>query len=168
MASDIVIRPVRPGDFDALIDLINDHAAFERAAVDRNHLRETLPRHIFGKVPCAIVLVAVCGRDIVGYLSASTEFSTWNAAEYLHMDCLYLTPDCRGKGVGRMLMQAAAHYADECGLGWMEWQTPDWNEDAIRFYERCGAAAKSKFRFSLAVEGSSGRVPEPVRGDVYT
>lgn len=165
MSGDIVIRPVRRSDLDALIDLIADHAAFERAEVDRNHLRGALPHHIFGEEVRAIILVAVEGRDIVGYLSASTEFSTWKAAEYLHMDCLYLTPDCRGKGAGRMLMDAAARFAHERGLGWMEWQTPDWNADAIRFYARLGAVAKSKVRFSLAVEGTSGAVPETTCGD---
>lgn len=164
MGGDIVIRSVRADDLDALIDIIADHAAFERAAVDRNHLRGALPQHIFGKVPRAIILIAVLGRDIVGYLSASIEFSTWKAAEYLHMDCLYLTPECRGKGAGRMLMDAAVRYARERGLGWLEWQTPDWNADAIRFYERSGAVAKSKVRFSLAVENSSGAVPEPACG----
>lgn len=165
MGGDIVIRPVRRSDLDVLIDLIADHAAFECAEVNRNHLREALPQHIFGEAPRAIILIAVLGRDIVGYLSASTEFSTWKAAEYLHMDCLYLTPECRGKGAGRMLMDAAARYSRERGLGWIEWQTPDWNADAIRFYERSGAVTKSKVRFFLAVESSSGAVPEPACGD---
>ena len=165
MGGDIVIRSVRADDLDALIDLVADHAAFERAEVDRIHLWGALPQHIFGEAPRAIILIAVLGRDIVGYLSASTEFSTWKAAEYLHMDCLYLTPECRGKGAGRMLMDAATQYAHERGLGWMEWQTPDWNTDAIGFYARLGAVAKSKVRFSLAVDGTSGAVPEPARGD---
>lgn len=165
MGGDIVIRPVRRSDLDVLIDLITDHAAFERAEVDRNHLRGALPQHIFGEAPRAVIWGAVSGCDLVGYLSASTEFSTWKAAEYLHMDCLYLTPECRGKGAGRMLMDTAARYADERGLGWMEWQTPDWNTDAIRFYARSGAVVKSKVRFSLAVESSSGAVPEPACGD---
>lgn len=165
MGGNIVIRPVRPSDLDVLIDLIADHAAFERATVDRIYLCEALPQHVFGEAPRAVIWVAVSGRDIVGYLSASIEFSTWKAAEYLHMDCLYLTPECRGKGAGRMLIDAAVLYAHARGLGWMEWQTPDWNTDAIWFYARSGAVAKSKVRFSLAVEGLSGAVPEPVRGD---
>ncbi|MFV1853231.1 MAG: N-acetyltransferase family protein [Thalassospira sp.] len=165
LAGDVVVRPVRPRDLDALIDLIADHAAFERSEVDRNHLRGALPQNIFGEVPRAVILVADLDHDIVGYLAASIEFSTWQAAEYLHMDCLYLTPECRGQGAGRMLMDAAVLYADERGLGWMEWQTPDWNAYAIGFYERLGAVAKSKVRFSLAVEGTSGAVPEPACGD---
>ena len=65
-----------------------------------------------------------------------------------------------------LLMKAAARYAADHDLGWMEWQTPDWNTGAIRFYERLGAVAKSKFRFSVAVKDLSTGEPEPACLDI--
>ncbi|KXJ55016.1 MAG: GCN5 family acetyltransferase [Thalassospira sp. Nap_22] len=166
MPHDTVIRPVQPGDLDALINLIADHAAYERATVDRENLRSALPKHIFGDAAWTLILVADRAGDLIGYLSAAREFSTWNAADYLYMDCLYLAPTCRGDGIGGMLMKAAARYAADHDLGWMEWQTPDWNTGAIRFYERLGAVAKSKFRFSVAVKDLSAGEPEPACLDI--
>ncbi|WP_336080464.1 GNAT family N-acetyltransferase [Thalassospira sp. CH_XMU1448-2] len=162
MSEPILIRRVQPGDLNALISLVSDHVSFEKARLDREMLSDRLPTFIFGDAPRAIVFVALCGDAIVGYLSASAEFSTWNACEYLHMDCLYLTAACRGRGTGRLLMAAAAQYANANKLGWMEWQTPDWNNDAIRFYERQGALGKSKVRFSIRTEQLSTGLPEPV------
>ncbi|MFK0215391.1 MULTISPECIES: hypothetical protein [unclassified Streptomyces] len=37
------------------------------------------------------------------------------------------------------------------GLGQVQWQTPPWTTDAIRFYDRLGAQAKEKRRYSLPV-----------------
>jgi hypothetical protein len=33
----------------------------------------------------------------------------------------------------------------------VQWQTPAWNEGAIRFYDRIGAVSKEKLRFFLPV-----------------
>ncbi|MGP3950192.1 hypothetical protein [Streptomyces sp. 7N604] len=38
------------------------------------------------------------------------------------------------------------------GLTEVQWQTPAWNEGAARFYERLGARAKEKLRYSLPVQ----------------
>jgi RimJ/RimL family protein N-acetyltransferase len=38
------------------------------------------------------------------------------------------------------------------GLTEVQWQTPSWNEGAIRFYDRLGARARAKTRFTLTVE----------------
>ncbi|WP_324609629.1 hypothetical protein [Streptomyces sp. WM6386] len=69
---------------------------------------------------------------VVGYATCSAEVSTWDGSEYLHMDCLFLRHGHRG-------------------LGQVQWQTPAWNEGAIRFYGRIGATSKDKRRFFLPV-----------------
>jgi len=67
------------------------------------------------------------------------------------MDCLFLAPDHRGLGVGALLMDAVAAEARNRGLAEVQWQTPVWNEGAIRFYARRGALGADKRRFSLKV-----------------
>ena len=142
------IRTAVPDDLPRLIDLIADHADFERQKVNRAHLAENLPRYLFGADARLSVMVAGRGGELVGYGAASIEFSTWKAACFLHLDCLYLAPQSRGAGLGARMLAAFENLARQQNLGWMEWQTPDWNIDAARFYERNGARALPKLRFA--------------------
>jgi GNAT superfamily N-acetyltransferase len=76
-------------------------------------------------------------------------FSTWHGEDFLHLDCLYLVESARGLGAGGMLVKAVRAFALSAGLKWLEWQTPIWNTSAILFYEKIGAAATTKQRFTL-------------------
>lgn len=67
------------------------------------------------------------------------------------MDCLFLAADHRGGGLGALLVEAVVAEARRLGLEEVQWQTPAWNEGAVRFYHRLGARAREKLRFSLAV-----------------
>ncbi|WP_017600570.1 GNAT family N-acetyltransferase, partial [Nocardiopsis lucentensis] len=89
--------------------------------------------------------------EVVGYATCSPEVSTWDGCEYLHMDCLFLRDGTRGAGLGARIMDAVADTARGLGLTEVQWQTPVWNEDAIRFYDRLGARAKEKLRYTLPV-----------------
>lgn len=93
--------------------------------------------------------MAARGDERVGYASWSLEASTWQAAEYAHLDCLYLREDERGRGTGRLLLRAVEAEARAAGAGELQWQTPAWNQDAIRFYRRHGAQEAAKARFTL-------------------
>ncbi|MCP2267992.1 Acetyltransferase (GNAT) family protein [Actinokineospora diospyrosa] len=66
------------------------------------------------------------------------------------MDCLYLRPGARGRGVGQLLFEAVREQAKVLGLKEIQWQTPGWNEGAVRFYGRLGATAVEKVRFTLS------------------
>ena len=53
---------------------------------------------------------------------------------------LTVEPPFRGRGVGRALLAYLARVAMDRGCGRMEWSVLDWNEPALGFYERLGAA----------------------------
>jgi len=101
------------------------------------------------------ILVARDGADAVGYSSVATEVETWTASPFAHLDCLFVADGRRGAGIGRVLFDAGAAEARRQGLSELQWQTPDWNSGAIRFYEELGATIKDKKRFSFALAGSS-------------
>ncbi|MFI0774554.1 GNAT family N-acetyltransferase [Streptomyces sp. NPDC021212] len=50
-------------------------------------------------------------------------------------------------------MDAVTAHARDLGLTEIQWNTPAWNEGAVRFYERLGAQAKEKLRYTLSVSG---------------
>lgn len=144
------VRRARPEDLPRVAELAAEHAVYEKSAPPVPDLAERLGVLLFASpVPRLRCLVAEVSGEIVGYATCSTEFSTWDAREYLHMDCLFLRDGHRGLGLGTLLMDAVAAEARELGLSEIQWQTPAWNEGAIRFYDRLGARSKDKLRYTL-------------------
>lgn len=131
---------------DDLLELIREHAAYEQATagITREELLRLLTeRHV------PVCLFVAQGDRLQGYAALTFDHSLWRARRFAHLDCLFVRASDRGKGTGARLF---AHVVDEArasGADRLEWQTPDWNRDAIRFYERQGGVWQSKARFSL-------------------
>jgi GNAT superfamily N-acetyltransferase len=147
-AAAVAIRAARPADLDAIVRLCAAHAAYERAALPGPGLRERLAVALFGAEPRATCFVAEIDGRVEGYAACALEFSTWRGGDYLHLDCLFVEAGHRGHGVGRRLVDAVARHAADLGIAHVEWQTPAWNTAAVRFYERLGATAAAKLRFT--------------------
>ncbi|MFG3348055.1 GNAT family N-acetyltransferase [Streptomyces sp. NPDC048018] len=141
-------------DLPRVAELAAEHAAYEKAAPPPADLAARLHRLLFGtEAPRLRCLVAeLADGTVAGYATCAPELSTWDAAEYLHMDCLYLTEAARGHGLGALLMAAVRAEARALGLRQIQWQTPTWNDGAIRFYDRLGATSREKRRYSLPAE----------------
>ncbi len=144
----LCIRPATGADAEAMLRLIHCHAAYEhgRASVSEAALRSALD----GTPAVLAAWIAVQGGGLVGYASATVDFSTWTGQPFLYLDCLFVQDGCRGLGIGARLLAAVRAHAAERELAEIQWQTPDWNEDAIRFYRREGASFLPKARFFLS------------------
>lgn len=147
-----LIRPASPGDMEALVALCAEHAAYEGTFYDSRDKGEQLSAALFSPSPRLHAWVVEQQGRLVGYATATQEFSTWDAAVFVHMDCLYLREEVRGVGLGRLLMIEIAYLALTLGCVQVQWQTPAWNERAIRFYRRLGAEGKEKVRFCLPAD----------------
>lgn len=145
------VRPAGPSDAQNLAQLCAEHAAYERIPYEaRGHaqrLREALHA---GRLK-AWVLESAEEGGYLGYAACTLDFATLTGRPFLHLDCLYLRPEARGRGLGSRLLEAAFAYGRDRGCRQVQWQTPDWNEGAIRFYARAGATHALKARFSLAL-----------------
>jgi L-amino acid N-acyltransferase YncA len=148
-SQEYAIRSALRDDIQALVALCSEHAIFERAAYDAADKSVRLRQALFSAVPRLYAWVVVIGGNLVGYATAAPEYSTWSAAEYLHMDCLYVKTEHRGAGIGAALMTSVVQLARELGYAEVQWQTPSWNADACRFYRRQGGVAQEKLRFVL-------------------
>ena len=65
----------------------------------------------------------------------------------IYLDCLYLTEETRGYGIGLKLMQKLKIFAEKEMVNIIQWQTPKDNHQAIDFYKNLGAINKAKQRF---------------------
>jgi GNAT superfamily N-acetyltransferase len=144
--ADFTIRAALPGDVGAIVRLIHGLAEFERLT----HLVEVTPEklapHLFGPRPVAEAIVAERGDRIVAFALFFTNFSTFLARPGLYLEDLFVEPEARGDGIGQALLEHLARLAATRGCGRFEWSVLDWNEGAIRFYQRMGATVMPDWR----------------------
>lgn len=147
MTEEIHIRKVAPKDLAALVDLCHAHAEYEKAAYTKEGKVEMLAKHLCTSEPSCICLVLSYKGSLIAYASLIKQFSTWDANFYLYLDCLFIQEEFRGLGLGQKMMEAVKQEAFEQGCTSIQWQTPDFNHLAIKFYENVGALRKRKERF---------------------
>ena len=140
------LRPAEPRDVVAIVRLIHGLAEFEQLAHLCHATPETLAPHLFGPRPAAEALVAESGGEVVAFALFFTNFSTFLARPGLYLEDLFVEPAHRGKGIGEALLRRLAGLAAARGCGRFEWSVLEWNEHAIRFYERMGATVMPDWR----------------------
>lgn len=145
------IRSVERQDIPALIRLCAEHAAYEEIDFDSSEKEEALRRHLFTADALTKCFVVEQNNRLIGYSTFMKQFSTWDACHYIYMDCLYLKPISRNRGIGKQLLKKVEQYAQSEGCRLLQWQTPTSNERAIRFYHNYGATSKEKERFFLDI-----------------
>jgi GNAT superfamily N-acetyltransferase len=148
---EFIVRSCHEKDLPALVALCENHAAYERAQYESFGKLKLLKDALFGEKPKLFCLIVESKQHAVGYASYTFDFSTWNAASFLHLDCLYLEPDYRNFGIGELLISSLRDIAKQNNCSDVQWQTPTFNQRAINFYHRIGANGKEKIRFSLTV-----------------
>jgi len=133
------LRAARPADVPALVGLIRELAEFEHLTHLCVVTPEGLEPQLFGPRPAAEALVAEVSGQVVGFALFFTNFSTFLGLPGLYLEDLYVQPAHRGAGIGRALLERLGTLAVQRGCGRFEWSVLDWNEPAIRFYEKMGA-----------------------------
>jgi GNAT superfamily N-acetyltransferase len=151
MSEKPTIRFAVSTDLNALVRLCALHAAYEKAGYDVNGKEESLRQHLFKDQPNFYCLVVEQGHELIGYATYMLQFSTWDAGFYIYMDCLFLTENSRGYGIGEALIDRIKEEGRKNACALIQWQTPDFNERAIKFYHRIGATNKKKERFFLKI-----------------
>ncbi len=78
-------------------------------------------------------------------------FSSFRGERGIYLEDIYIKPEFRGAGAGKLLLSEVARIAAERGFERMDFQVLDWNTPAIEFYKRLGAvcnADETHFKFS--------------------
>lgn len=136
--SEIKIRPARREDCPRLMELVQELATFERepdaVTVSLQHFEESG----FGQQPVWWAIVAETDGMIVGFSLYYIRYSTWKG-QRMYLEDLLVTEEYRGRGIGKMLLDETIDIAKAKGYSGMLWQVLDWNEPAIKFYEKYGA-----------------------------
>lgn len=139
------IRESKKEDMPQVLGLIKELATFEREPNAVVVTVEELEKEGFGETPLFKCFVAEIEHKVVGMALVYFRFSTWKGRT-IHLEDLIVNNEMRGTGIGSALYQKVLKYAKSQGVKRVEWVVLDWNEGAIKFYERSGAKILKDWR----------------------
>jgi GNAT superfamily N-acetyltransferase len=89
----------------------------------------------FGENPVWKAFVVTDNDVIIGFAMYYMRYSTWNGRR-IYLEDLIVTEKYRGKGYGKMLFNRIIQEVKDKNYNGFVWQVLDWNEPAIKFYEK--------------------------------
>jgi GNAT superfamily N-acetyltransferase len=137
------VRAASREDVPLILSFIKELAEYERLSHEVVATEETLKEWLFGERPVAEVLIGEHAGEAAGFALFFHNFSTFLGKPGIYLEDLYVRPEFRRAGVGRVLLVHLAKLARERGCGRLEWSVLDWNEPAIGFYRGIGASPVS-------------------------
>ena len=135
------LRVAVASDVPALLSLIKELAEFEKEPDAVKIDEDTLLRDGFptNTTPLFYVLVLEdSSGSVVGFALSFVSYSTWTGRN-VYLEDLYITPSARRGGLGTMMIDTLVMAAAASGCSRVSWQALDWNEPAVKCYEKLGA-----------------------------
>lgn len=132
------IRNATEEDMPQVLNLIHELAVFEKEADAVEVTVNDLEQDGFGENPAFHCFIAEVDNKIEGMALVYHRYSTWKG-NVLHLEDLIVSEAMRGAGIGSKLLDEVVKYGHSLGVRRISWEVLDWNEPAIKFYEKNGA-----------------------------
>ena len=139
------IRKATKADMEQVLNLIQELAIFEKEPDAVVVTVADLERDGFGEKPLFHTFVAELNAEIIGMALYYYRYSTWKG-KTIHLEDLIVNEAHRGTGAGLALYTEIIKQGKSDGVRRLEWNVLDWNEPAIRFYEKSGAKVLEDWR----------------------
>ncbi|MCR4434730.1 MAG: GNAT family N-acetyltransferase [Clostridiales bacterium] len=132
------LRFAEERDTPVILGLIRELAEYENMLDKVAATEESLRESLFVRRAAEVVLGEYEGRT-VAFALFFHNFSTFMGKYGIYLEDLYVKPEMRGRGIGKIILSFLAKLAVERNCGRLEWWCLDWNEPSIGFYKRMGA-----------------------------
>ena len=143
--SKLGIRKATAEDARLILDFILELARYEKAEHHVHATKEGILESLFSEKASARALICTLDGAPIGYAVYFFNYSTWLGKNGLYLEDLYISPGARHCGAGKFILRHLAKLAVEKGCGRFEWVVLDWNEPAIKFYEKIGAEPQEEW-----------------------
>ena len=134
----VTIRKAEARDVPQMLGLVKELAVFEKEPDAVTVTEAAMVDAGFGNKAVWWGWVAELEGSIVGIAMCYERYSTWRG-RVAYLEDIVVTEKYRSARIGEQLFKACAAHAVEKNYHHMTWQVLDWNEGALRFYERLGA-----------------------------
>jgi len=131
----ISLRVAQKEDCPRLIELVNELAVFEKLPEEVTVSLQEFEDSGFGTNPVWKAFVAEDNNVIIGFALYYVRFSTWKGRR-VYLEDFIVTEEYRGIGIGKLLFEQIIKETKELDYSGMVWQVLDWNEPAIKFYNK--------------------------------
>ncbi len=145
MAHTISIRFATITDVPLILQFIKELAEYEQLLHEVVATEEVLQDTLFGAKSPAEVIIGYLDDKPVSFALFFYNFSTFLGKPGIYLEDLYVKPEARGQGIGKLMLAYLAKLARERNCGRLEWWVLDWNETAINFYKSIGAKAMDEW-----------------------
>lgn len=125
-------------DVPVVLEFIRELAEYEKMLDQVVADEATLEHWLFDEKKAEVLLAVEDGKRI-GFALFFHNFSTFLGRAGIYLEDLYVKPEYRGRGFGKMILKQLARIAVERGCGRLEWWCLDWNKPSIEFYKSMGA-----------------------------
>ena len=133
------IRPATEEDVPVILSLIKGLAVYEKLAHEVVATEELLRDTLFGARPVAEVILGDFEGEPVSFALFFHNYSTFLGRPGIYLEDLFIKPEMRRKGFGKVMLAYVANLAKERQCCRLEWSVLDWNEPAWKFYKSIGA-----------------------------
>ena len=135
-----VVRRIEPGDAPAWRRLWRDYLAFYETELPEEIYATSFRRLTDPEASDYHGLLALAGGVPVGLAHFIFHRHGWQIEDICYLQDLYVTPEARGTGAGRALIETVYAAADAAGRPNVYWLTQTSNATARRLYDRIGSA----------------------------
>ncbi len=132
------LRFAERNDVPLILSFIKELASYENLSDAVVATEKILVESLFVK-QAAEVIIGEYDNQPVAFALFFHNFSTFLGRPGIYLEDLYVKPEMRGKGIGKMMLSFLAKLALERNCGRLEWSCLDWNEPAVQFYKQMGA-----------------------------
>jgi GNAT superfamily N-acetyltransferase len=135
----ILVRPVAQDDHDAWRPLWDGYNAFygrEGATAVAEHITQTTWQRFFDPGEPMFALVAEVQGEVVGLAHALFHRSMTRIEPVCYLSDLYTLESKRGRGIGRLLIEAVYDQAKAAGASRVYWQTHESNAAGRLLYDK--------------------------------
>ncbi len=130
------VRPLVESDYDAWFTLWQGYLTFYDAQLSDSLSRLTWQRMLSDAEPMYALGAFDGQQNLLGIVHMVYHRGTWSQGEHCYLEDLFTTPEARGKGVGRALIEGVYQHAQAKGASRVYWHTHETNATAQMLYDR--------------------------------
>jgi GNAT superfamily N-acetyltransferase len=146
------IKRVTEHNIDDFLKLISKLARYEKKNPPDINAQERLIDDALSKNPKYWAYLGKIDSQYIGYIMYYFTYSSYKALCILHIEDLFVLEKFRKKGFGQKLFDFCIKKAKENKCTYIEWTAYNWNEPAIKFFEKNKAIRLNKSYYQFNIE----------------